>query len=291
MACRAARTRRRSRQPAAGAVIRDLAGDAAAAPQHRCQHPAPQPTAHARNQIKAAAGFLAWLASRRQSLASCRHADLDDWLVTGPGAWQVRGFLTWAARRGHCPPFAIPGPGRAHGAATSPDQRWALAARLLHDGSLDPTDRVAGCLLLLYGQQLSRIAALTTGQVTRRDDAVFVRLGQHDVPVPGPLGAALNELIRDGRAYTGVGSPARTRWLFPGGMPGKPITASQLGERLRALGIYAMPGRRAALTDLAAKMPAAVLADLLHLSPGTAVRGSAPRPRASEPARPRPDRP
>ncbi len=55
-------------------------------------------------------------------------------------------------------------------------------------------------------------------------------------------------------------------------MPGKPITASQLGERLRALGIYAMPGRRAALTDLAARMPAAVLADLLHLSPGTAVR-------------------
>ena len=54
--------------------------------------------------------------------------------------------------------------------------------------------------------------------------------------------------------------------------PGKPITASQLGERLRALGIYAMPGRRAALTDLAAKMPSAVLADLLHLSPGTAVR-------------------
>jgi hypothetical protein len=56
------------------------------------------------------------------------------------------------------------------------------------------------------------------------------------------------------------------------GIPGKPITASQLGERLHALGIYAMPGRRAALTDLAAKMPAAVLADLLHLSPGTSVR-------------------
>jgi hypothetical protein len=55
-------------------------------------------------------------------------------------------------------------------------------------------------------------------------------------------------------------------------MPGKPITASQLRERLRALGIYAMPSHRAALTDLAAKMPEAVLADLLHLSPGTAVR-------------------
>ena len=56
------------------------------------------------------------------------------------------------------------------------------------------------------------------------------------------------------------------------GLPGKPITASQLGERLRALGIYAMPGRRAALTDLAAHLPAAILSDLLHLSAGTAVR-------------------
>jgi len=81
------------------------------------------------------------------------------------------------------------------------------------------------------------------------------------------------------------GIPARTRWLFPGGMPGKPITASQLGESLRALGIYAMPGRRAALTDLAAKMPAAVLADLLHLSPGTAVRW-VPKQEATGPATP-----
>ena len=45
-----------------------------------------------------------------------------------------------------------------------------------------------------------------------------------------------------------------------------------LGERLRALGIRAMPGRRAALIDLAAQLPAAVLADCLNLSPGTAVR-------------------
>jgi hypothetical protein len=33
-----------------------------------------------------------------------------------------------------------------------------------------------------------------------------------------------------------------------------------------------MPGRRAALIDLAAQLPAAVLADSLNLSPGTAVR-------------------
>jgi hypothetical protein len=140
-------------------------------------------------------------------------------------------------------------------------------ARLLHDDTLDLTDRAAGCLLLLYGQQLSRISAMTASQVTRRDSSVFVRLGQHDLPAPEPLAVILAELIR-----TGIGSPAGTPWLFPGGLPGQPITAARLGQRLRNLGIYAMANRRAALTDLATQLPAAVLADLLHLSPRTAVR-------------------
>ena len=55
-------------------------------------------------------------------------------------------------------------------------------------------------------------------------------------------------------------------------MPGQPITAGRLGQRLRSIGIRALPGRRAALIDLAAQLPAAVLADTLNLTPGTAVR-------------------
>jgi hypothetical protein len=229
-------------------------------------------TAHARNNIRAAAAFTAWLARRGRSLQQCRQADVDAWLVTGPRAGQVRDFLTWAAARGHCATLDVPGPARRSGTAASQDERWALAARLLHDDTLDLTDRAAGCLLLLYGQQLSRIAAMTTSQVTSRDHTVFIRFGRHDVPVPEPLGVVLTELIRTGRSHTGTGSPATTPWLFPGGLPGQPITAARLGQRLRILGIYAMAGRRAALTDLAARLPAAVLADLLHLAPGTAVR-------------------
>jgi hypothetical protein len=165
----------------------------------------------------------------------------------------------------------VPGPARRAGNAASQDERWAQAARLLHDDTLDLTDRAAGCLLLLYGQQLSRIAAMTTSQVTSRDGTVFVRFGRCDAPVPDPLGVILTELIRAGRSHVGTGSPASTPWLFPGGLPGRPITPARLGQRLRTLGIHAMAGRRAALTDLAARMPAAVLADLLHLAPGTAV--------------------
>jgi hypothetical protein len=230
------------------------------------------PTAHARLQIKTSAAFLAWLNTRNQALADCRQADVDQWLTTSPSACCARQFLLWAAEHHHCPALQIPGPPRIAGIATDPEQRWALVSRLLHDGKLEVTDRIAGSLLLLFGQQQSRIAAMTTSQVTRRGDDVFVSFGQHDIPVPASLGDLLLQLLRDGKPYTGVGSPARSQWLFPGGMPGRPITPSTLAGRLRKLGIATQSGRRAALMDLAAQLPAAVLADLLNLHPTTAAR-------------------
>ena len=74
------------------------------------------------------------------------------------------------------------------------------------------------------------------------------------------LGRILTDLIRTGRSHTGTGSPSTSPWLFPGGLPGQPITPSRLGARLRALGVRAMPGRGAALIDLAAQLPAADIA-------------------------------
>jgi hypothetical protein len=230
------------------------------------------PTAHARNNIRAAAALLAWLRSHGTALGSCRQADIDHWLHTGPSACLARDFLAWGASRGHCQHLALPAPARATGTAISQDQRWALAARLLHDTTLDPTDRVAGTLLLLYGQPLSRIAVLTTSQVTNSDSEVLIRLGRHDAPLPGPLATATRQLISGGRSHRGVGSPPGTTWLFPGHLPGRPITSATLGERLRALGIYAQTGRRAALLDLATQLPAAVLADLLGLHETTAAK-------------------
>ena len=119
---------------------------------------------------------------------------------------------------------------------------------------------------------MTHVAALQTSQVSSRDDGVHIRLGRHDIPVPATLGALLLTLITDGKPHTGTGSPGTTKWLFPGLLPGQPITPARLADRLRALGIPVQAGRRAALTGLAAQLPAAVLADALGLSPGTAVR-------------------
>jgi len=215
--------------------------------------------------------FLTWLADQNLTLAECRQSDVDLWLDTGPSAGYVRDFLLWAAEHKHCRALHVGPPPRNNGTATEPDQRWEQIARLLHDETIDLTDRVAGCMLLLYGQQLSRIAAMTTDQVTEHNGTVVVRFGRDEIDLPEKLGRAVLELIRTGRPYTGVGSPAG-RWLFPGLLPGKPITASRLGERLRRLGIAALAGRRSTMIHLAGHLPAAVLADLLNLAPTTAVR-------------------
>jgi len=224
-------------------------------------------TRHAHLKITAATRFLAWLAQHGTTLTTAGQADIDDWLATRPAAYDVGDFLLWAAERGHCHPFTIPTPGRNTPTATGDAQRWAHVARLLHDDALKLTDRVASALLLLYGQQLSRITAMTTEQVHRRDDQTFLHFGRDEITIPEPLAT----LTHDSRRHTGVSSPTAT-WLFPGLHPGRPLTAARLGERLRKLGIHAQPGRRAALTSLAAQLPAAVLADLLDLHPTTAVK-------------------
>ena len=76
-------------------------------------------TAHARNCIKAAAEFLAWLDTRGQTLAQCRQADAEQWLSTAPSACYARDFLLWAADHHHCPGLQIPPPRTAGTASAS----------------------------------------------------------------------------------------------------------------------------------------------------------------------------
>jgi len=246
-------------------VLRRLRRGAAQRPRPRTY------TAAAHVRLRAAVDFLTWLADQNLALADCRQSDVDLWLETGPAAGNVRDFLLWAAEHKHCRTLHVAPPPRSSGTATEPEQRWEQITRLLHDETVDLTDRVAGCLLLLYGQQLSRVVAMTTDQITDRDATVVLRLGRDEINLPDKLGQAVLELARAGRPYTGVGSPA-SRWLFPGLLPGKPITASRLSERLRRLGISALPGRRSTMIHLAGHLPAAVMADLLNLAPTTAVR-------------------
>ncbi|GAA1928738.1 hypothetical protein [Streptantibioticus ferralitis] len=61
-------------------------------------------------------------------------------------------------------------------------------------------------------------------------------------------------------------------WLFPGGQPGRPISAWAMGERLRKLGIRLAETRSTAPFQLATELPAAVLARTLGTDITVAVK-------------------
>ena len=231
------------------------------------------PTRHAKVCLNAAVAFLAFLAARQRDLDSCTQGDVDDWLAEGPpSAPRVRDFLEWAGDRKLTGRFIVPGQPRRGGPAADDAERWATARRLLHDEGLELGDRVAGTLVLVYGQQLSRIVALTRDQVEVSPGGTALHLGTTPIDVPPPLDDLLARLVSEPRPYSGVGSPALSTWLFPGLGPGTPLSAPQLGQRLRRLGSEPAPARRSALGHLAARLPAAMVAQVLGLSPLTAVR-------------------
>jgi hypothetical protein len=229
-------------------------------------------TRHAKTHLLAAIAFCDWLEGHDLTLDTIGQADIDTWLEQGgPSASDVGDFLDWTATRQLTERLEVPNPASRPGASLDEASRWAIVERLLHDDSIDLTDRVAGCLVLLYGQQLSRIVALRVDQITTSGDGVHLNLGTSAVIIPEPLGTLLTQLAATGRRYSGVGSPTHSPWLFPGLQPGRPLNPSHLGQRLRRLQIHTMPARRSALIHLASQLPAAVLAELLNLHPTTAV--------------------
>ena len=258
--------RRLLRSYATWRVLRRARARAASTPRPRTA------TRYAKTNLLAPIAFLSWLADKTITLSDVGQAHIDAWLVEGgPSAHELTDFLDWAIGRKLLAPVILTGRRAQQGTTMNPDTRWEIVDRLLHDDHLALTDRVAGCLVLLYAQQLTRIIALTVDQVITTNDGVYLKLGASRTIIPEPLGALLVDLATNGKPHTGVGSPAASHWLFPGLHPGRPLDPSGLGQRLRRLGIPTKPGRRAALMHLASLLPAAVLAEILHLQPTTAV--------------------
>jgi len=231
------------------------------------------PTAHAKQCLLAAIALCGFLDAQGVSLSECRQGDIDRWFDQGlPSADRVSDFLDWVKERKLTADLVVAPSLQRAGATMDEDARWALVDRLLHDDTLEVGDRVAGCLVLLYGQQVSRIATLTRDQVNLTEEHVRLKVGVASIDVPEPLASLFVSLMEGRRPYNGVASPHDSPWLFPGLSAGRPVNASNLGARLRRIGVRTLPGRRSAMNHLAARLPAAFLADLLGLHPTTAVR-------------------
>jgi hypothetical protein len=243
--------------------------------RRRAEHNTAKRTAisYARNQVLGAVAFLDWLVAHDLTLDTCSQGDLELWLATGPPSrYDVRHFIDWTSQRRLSAKLNVPPLRSRPGLALDSETRWAIIGQLLRRPDIELADRVAGSFVLLYAQPLSRVAMMTVEQINSSESGVSVRFGTQGITIPEPLASFVSALATTGRSHhISIGSTAPTGWLFPGHLPGRPITALRLGQRLSRFGIDARAARRAAQTQLAAQVPAVVLAEMLGISINTAV--------------------
>lgn len=144
------------------------------------------------------------------------------------------------------------------------DHRWAIVERLLHDASIKRYARIGGLFLLVFAQPLSRIVAMKTSQITHINEALHVTFATIPIPMPAPLNALIAEHL--GQRGMSLHGSRGTGWLFPGGSPGQHLNTENIRARLVAIGMKPYEGRKAALFQLAADMPAPVLGELIGIS-------------------------
>lgn len=221
-------------------------------------------------QIKQATVFLDWLAARQHILRTCDQADIDTWHAEHRehDRNRLRSFLLWAMTSKLTPPLRLPAPVIAHGACLPQHQRIALLGRLLTGHDLPLRPRIAGVIVVLYAQPLSRVARLTIDDVIRDGDQVSLRLGEPPSPVPATFAQLLLTWISE-RDNMNTATNPDSRWLFPGRRAGQPMHPESLAGHLRKLGVPTGSARAAAIRQHVMEMPAPVVADALNYHPVT----------------------
>jgi hypothetical protein len=227
----------------------------------------------AQQNIKAAIALLDWLTAHDLTLATARQGDLEAWLTSTQATHRTDAgnFVRWAKKQKLAQlDFAAVRWGGPTGVIDT-QTRWEQGRWLLHDDSVKPEDRVAGLLVLPYGQYPATPSRLTLDHVQTADGPVRIRLGREPVELPAPLDALAPKLIATRHGHAAIGDQGTSPWLFAGGQPGQPISAFQLAERLRQLGVRSGQSRSAAPFQLATELPAAVLARMLGIHIAVAV--------------------
>ncbi|GAA4991317.1 hypothetical protein GCM10023205_74120 [Yinghuangia aomiensis] len=223
-------------------------------------------------RIDTAAAFLSWTGRHGMLLEQVTQDHVDRWLTEGASTrYELRDFLTWTNRHDRSRGLDVPVRTKKPVAPLDDHSHWELLQQCLHDDELPTAVRVAGAVVLLFGQRLTRIAALTTDHLVEAPEPRLI-LDRIPIHVPPMLGVLLNTLantaVRTGWALP----PTGQRWLFPGTHPGEHRSAPTLRCDLKAHGIKVLPARATALVHLAQDLPPAVLADLLGMHPVTANR-------------------
>ena len=106
--------------------------------------------------------------------------------------------------------------------------------------------RIAGIIVLLYAQPLTRVVRLTIDDVLHDGETTLLRLGEPASPISAPVASLLQEYIAGRASMTTATNPA-SRWLFPGRRAGQPCRPGHLSALLGKVGVPASAARGAAI--------------------------------------------
>ena len=233
----------------------------------------PGQTTAIRTDLHRAASLSEWLRERDLDLASCGQADIDTYLAQGDGKrHRVGAFIRWAAKNRRTADLQVPTRYEAPCDTIEPDHRWTLVKRLLDDAVIDPADRFAGLLILLFGQRVSQLVLLTVTDIDHATGPTTLKLGTHPVELPEPMDRLALVLLANRRTHIQLGHVDDHVWLFPGGLPGSHLSAARMSRRLNRIGIDCRRGRNTTMIEVAAEMPAAVVSALLGIDIKSATR-------------------
>jgi hypothetical protein len=227
----------------------------------------------AKTEMRSAAAFLQWLSEQNRPLEDCGQADIDAWLASERAdRYRTRSFARFAMAQKLMPRLDFPA-GQRDG-PTPPiidKDPIELAQRLLRDPELPAGDRITGVLIAMFAQPVSRVARLTADDVTIDGENIAIRFGDTAIRMPEPVARDVRTLMTDlaERRSAPVQHPA---WLFPGSVPSRPIGEHVLSRRMKRIGVDCNDARRAALLQLAGRLPAAIVADLLGIHINTATQ-------------------
>lgn len=223
-----------------------------------------------RNHLRMLGEFLAWLHEHETTLDRARQAQIDEFLSTHLDATRhLPQFLSWTHSTGRSRLLTSP---TYRSQQTSPQnagsEHWHTVERLLHDESIRADTRICALFVLLYGQQVTSISRMTRDAVTVATENVTVRFAADPIVLPPGVDTLLREHLQ---ALKSDHEQRDGPWLFPGRNPARPIDHGGLGMRLKRAGVAPLAARTTAMMQLAAELPAAVLAGFLGIHPQTAV--------------------
>ena len=230
-----------------------------------------------RSRLRRVVALLVWLEARGRSIETATQSDLEEYLVTQPKSaiGELGQFLIWTRQTGLNSALTSTYQSSSEPQVTmSDDDRWAHVNTLLHDETIRLHTRIAGLLMLLFAQPITRICAMRTDQVdTSSPDNVLVTFEATPIEMP----EALAELIRTHLSRRGQASYVShdNGWLFPGGIPGRPLVTKTIRGQLVDRGIRPHSARHAALFALSGQVPHMILAQSLGISQTAATRWAA----------------